>query len=168
MRYMRVEENAMDSPKFIAIGDRAWRLWCEGGTYCQKHLTDGLIPLKALRGFRYYSKSAVQELLAVNVPEKGPLWHLRANPCACTTTWTGTTPERRCWPTARPARTGSNAGARNRRRNAVRHHRTKRVTKRDVTSLLNGTERNRTILRKEHRRKVSHPHARREASGPAS
>src|SRR4051812_11572342 len=76
MRYMRVEENAMDSPKFIAIGDHAWRLWCEGGTYCQKHLTDGLIPLKALRGFRYYSKSAVQELLAVNVPEKGPLWHL--------------------------------------------------------------------------------------------
>lgn len=76
MRYMRVEENAMDSPKFIAIGDRAWRLWCEGGTYCQKHLTDGLIPLKALRGFRYYSKAAMTELLATNVPEKGPLWHL--------------------------------------------------------------------------------------------
>jgi hypothetical protein len=76
VRYMRVEENAMDSPKFIAIGDRAWRLWCEGGTYCQKHLTDGLIPLKALRGFRYYSKAAFAELCAVNVPEKGPLWHL--------------------------------------------------------------------------------------------
>lgn len=75
MRYMRVEENAMDSPKFIAISANAWRLWCEGGTYCQKHLTDGLIPVKALRGFRYYSKAALRELLAVNVPEKGPLWH---------------------------------------------------------------------------------------------
>ncbi len=73
---MRVEENAMDSPKFIAIGDRAWRLWCEGGTYCQKHLTDGLIPVKALRGFRYYSKAAMTELVAVNVPDKAPLWHL--------------------------------------------------------------------------------------------
>lgn len=66
----------MDSPKFIAIGDRAWRLWCEGIVYCQRQLSDGLIPVKALRGFRYYSKAAMRELLTVNVPEKRSLWHL--------------------------------------------------------------------------------------------
>lgn len=79
MRYARIEENAMDSPKFIAIGDRAWRLWCEGTVYCQRQLSDGLIPVKALRGFRYYSKAAMRELLAVNVPERGPLWHVEGD-----------------------------------------------------------------------------------------
>lgn len=76
MRFARIEENAMDAPKFIAISDRAWRLWCEGIAYCQRQLSDGRIPVKAMRGFRYYSKAALQELVSVNVPDKGPLWHL--------------------------------------------------------------------------------------------
>lgn len=75
MRYMRIEENAMDHPKFIALNAGAWRLWCEGGTYCQKHLTDGLIPMSALKGFRYYSAGAMKQLLEALVPSKGPLWH---------------------------------------------------------------------------------------------
>lgn len=75
MRYMRIEENAMDHPKFIALNAGAWRLWCEGGTYCQKHLTDGFIPSSALKGFRYYSAGALKQLLEALVPSKGPLWH---------------------------------------------------------------------------------------------
>ena len=75
MRYMRLEENAMEHPKFIAISDKAFRLWCEGCAYCQKHLTDGRIPVKALKGFRYHTPTALRELLTENVPNKGPLWH---------------------------------------------------------------------------------------------
>lgn len=75
MRYMRIEENAMDHPKFIALNAGAWRLWCEGGTYCQKHLTDGFIPSSALKGFRYFSQGALKQLVEAMVPSKGPLWH---------------------------------------------------------------------------------------------
>lgn len=75
MRYARIEENAMDSPKFIAINAAAWRLWCEGSTYCQKHLTDGFIPSSALRGFRYFSQGALKQLCEALAPGKGPLWH---------------------------------------------------------------------------------------------
>lgn len=76
MPWVRIDDNATDHPKFIAINANAWRLWCEGLTYCQKHLTDGLIPRVALRGMRYYSPAAVKALTAVLVPGKGPLWHL--------------------------------------------------------------------------------------------
>jgi len=75
MRYFRLEENAMDHPKFIAISANAFRLWCEGTAYCQKLLTDGWIPRTAVKGFRYYTSARVVELLALNVPDKGPLWH---------------------------------------------------------------------------------------------
>lgn len=75
MRYARIEENAMDHPKFIAINAAAWRLWCEGCTYCQKQLTDGFIPDSALRGFRYFTQGALKQLCEALAPGKGPLWH---------------------------------------------------------------------------------------------
>lgn len=75
MPWVRIDENAMDHPKFLALTDGAWRLWCEGQTYCQKHLTDGAILFPALRGFRYYSPARVKNLIAPHVPGKGPLWH---------------------------------------------------------------------------------------------
>lgn len=74
MRYARIEENAMDHPKFIALNAGAWRLWCEGNTYCQRQLTDGFIPATAVKGFRYYSAGAQKQLLEALVPNKGPLW----------------------------------------------------------------------------------------------
>lgn len=74
MRYARIEENAMDHPKFIAINAGAWRMWCEGNTYCQRQLTDGFIPATAVKGFRYYSAGALKQLLEALVPSKGPLW----------------------------------------------------------------------------------------------
>src|SRR5687767_11111967 len=48
-------------------------------TYCQKHLTDGLIPRSALKGMRYYSPASVKLLTASLVPGKGPLWHAEPN-----------------------------------------------------------------------------------------
>lgn len=76
MPWVRIDENAMDHPKFLALSDGAWRLWCEGQAYCQKHLTDGLVLVSALRGFRYYSSSRVKSLTAVQVPGKSSCWHL--------------------------------------------------------------------------------------------
>jgi hypothetical protein len=75
MPWVRIDENAMDHPKFVALSANAWRLWCEGMTYCQKHLTDGFMPRQGVKGMRYYSPAAVTLLLASLVPGKGPLWH---------------------------------------------------------------------------------------------
>lgn len=76
MPWIRIDENAMDHPKFVAISAHAWRLWCEGQSYCQKHLTDGVIPRQVLKGFRYYSQSSLKLLTEALVPGKGPLWHI--------------------------------------------------------------------------------------------
>ena len=68
----------MDHPKFVAISANAWRLWCEGQSYCQKHLTDGVIPRQVLKGFRYYSPASMKMLTEALVPGKGPLWETTA------------------------------------------------------------------------------------------
>jgi hypothetical protein len=73
--WVRIDENAMDHPKFLALSDGAWRLWCEGQAYCQKHLTDGRIDKAALKGFRYYSPSRLRVLTSTLVEGKGPCWH---------------------------------------------------------------------------------------------
>jgi hypothetical protein len=79
MPWVRIDENAMDHPKFIALSANAFRLWVEGMTYCQKHLTDGLIPRSALKGFRYFSPASMRLLLDSLAPGKGPLWHQGQN-----------------------------------------------------------------------------------------
>jgi hypothetical protein len=79
MPWVRIDENAMDHPKFLAISANAWRLWCEGLCYCQKHLTDGLISRLALKCFRYYSPASFKMLTEPLVAGKGPLWHEQAD-----------------------------------------------------------------------------------------
>lgn len=79
MPWVRIDENAIDHPKFLALSDGAWRLWCEGQCYCQKHLTDGLINAAALRRFRNYSPAKVKNLTDVLVTGKGPCWHRLTN-----------------------------------------------------------------------------------------
>jgi hypothetical protein len=74
MPWVRIDENAMDHPKFLALSDGAWRLWCEGLAYCQKHLTDGLIQVAALRGFRHFSPGKMKVLLQPYQPGANPLW----------------------------------------------------------------------------------------------
>lgn len=75
MPWVRFCDNASDHPKLIALGDAAFRLWFDGNSYCQRHLTDGIIPAAALKGFRSYSPKRMASLLSELVPGKGPLWH---------------------------------------------------------------------------------------------
>src|SRR5688500_14121612 len=79
MPWVRIDENAIDHPKFLALSDGAWRLWCEGQAYCQKHLTNGVINAAALRRFRYYSSARVKNLTSVLVAGRGPCWHQLGN-----------------------------------------------------------------------------------------
>jgi hypothetical protein len=74
MPWVRIDENIIDHPKFIALTPLAFWLWVEGLTYCQKHLTDGHIPKAVVRGMRHYSPAAMAKLTAVLVSGKGPLW----------------------------------------------------------------------------------------------
>jgi hypothetical protein len=67
MAWFRFDDTAIDHPKFLALSDGAFRLWFEGGTYCTKHLTDGLILRAALNGFRYVTRKRVDELVAVRL-----------------------------------------------------------------------------------------------------
>lgn len=79
MPWVRLDENIIDHPKFIALTPLAFWFWVEGLTYCQKHLTDGHIPRPVLRGMRHYSPSALKLLASVVVPGKGPLWHVETD-----------------------------------------------------------------------------------------
>lgn len=55
MPWVRIDENAMDHPKIGALPDGAFRLWVQGLAYCQKHLTDGVMPHHAVSRFLAYS-----------------------------------------------------------------------------------------------------------------
>lgn len=65
--------------KFLALNANAIALWHEGKDYCSEHLTDGLIPAEAVKGFRFRSAKAI-ELLTASCGEKpdgstyAPLW----------------------------------------------------------------------------------------------
>ena len=83
MPWMRIDENALDHPKFVALSANAWRLWCEGTAYCQKHLTDGLIGAAVLRKFRYYSAASLRQLVTSLVPGKDACWHEDVNGNIC-------------------------------------------------------------------------------------
>lgn len=79
MSWVRFCDNAADHPKLLALDSDTFRLWFEGNSYCQRHLTDGVIPARALKGLPHYSKRRVDLLLSVLVQGKGPLWHLEAD-----------------------------------------------------------------------------------------
>jgi hypothetical protein len=72
--FIRLSDNYIDHPKFLALSDRAFRLWHEGMAFCRKHQTDGLIPLATLQGFRYYRAGAVIELATPYHPDVTALW----------------------------------------------------------------------------------------------
>lgn len=67
MAWFRFDDSAIDNPKFLALSDGAFRLWVEGGAYCTRHLTDGLILRAALNGFRYVTRKRVDELVKQNL-----------------------------------------------------------------------------------------------------
>lgn len=67
MAWVRLHDGAMTHPKIIKLSDKAFRLWVWGLSYCQLHLTDGLVPVLALPP---RLKRASDDLVRCN------LWHL--------------------------------------------------------------------------------------------
>lgn len=43
MAWVRIHDAALTHPKISVLGDKAFRLWVWGLSYCQQHLTDGLV-----------------------------------------------------------------------------------------------------------------------------
>lgn len=76
MPFIRLSDNYIDHPKFIALSSAAFRLWHEGMAFCRKHQTDGIITRSALAGFRYSSDAAREELLQPCDVHRQPLWRL--------------------------------------------------------------------------------------------
>ena len=48
MAWVRIHDGAMSHPKVVTLSDKAFRLWVWGLSYCQMHLTDGVIPAAAI------------------------------------------------------------------------------------------------------------------------
>lgn len=77
MAWGRLHDQANANAKLLALSDAAWRMWGCGLIYCQCNLTDGFIPEHAIHtfGVRAKNKQAVaDELCRVLVPGKGPCW----------------------------------------------------------------------------------------------
>ncbi|MCC6672148.1 MAG: DUF5131 family protein [Planctomycetes bacterium] len=51
MAYAQIHTQAPRHPKLLALSDAAWRLWATGLCYVQEHMTDGIIPAKAIVTF---------------------------------------------------------------------------------------------------------------------
>jgi hypothetical protein len=77
MAWARLDDRANNNAKLLALSDGAHRMWTCGLVYCQDNLTDGFIAESAIRAFgvRAPLKKIVEELCAVLVPGKKPLWH---------------------------------------------------------------------------------------------
>lgn len=73
MAWVRIHDGAMGNLKILRLGDSAFRLWVKGLTYCQIHLTDGLLPHEAIREMAAKRKD-VEQLRAVLVAGKSALW----------------------------------------------------------------------------------------------
>lgn len=78
MPWVRIDENALNHAKLLALSAYSFRLWVEGLAYCQRHLTDGVITHTALRTFRYAQGKHVAEL-ATSIDGMAPLWQPTEN-----------------------------------------------------------------------------------------
>ncbi len=74
MPFIRLSDNYIDHPKFLALSASAFRLWHEGLAFCRKHQTDGAIPAATVSGFRYFHVKLVRELATPWRPGAVPLW----------------------------------------------------------------------------------------------
>lgn len=70
---MRLDDGAMGNLKILRLSNSAFRLWINGLCYCQRHLTDGLIPREAL-GELKAKRRDVDALTKPQVIGKAPLW----------------------------------------------------------------------------------------------
>lgn len=77
MAWARLDDRANNNAKLLALSDGGHRMWTCGLVYCQDNLTDGFIAESAIRtfGVRASVAKVIEELCAVLVPGKKPLWH---------------------------------------------------------------------------------------------
>jgi hypothetical protein len=77
--YSKNQVGYMRHRKFLALTGNAIALWDEGKDYCSEHLTDGLIPFEAVKGFRFSGRKSI-DLLTSSCGSKpdgtpyAPLW----------------------------------------------------------------------------------------------
>lgn len=82
--WARIEVGYWDHIKFQSLNANAICLWHEGKNYCDKHHTDGLLPLVVVRQFRFYGKKVVDALAtSCETPKPdgtryAPLWETHA------------------------------------------------------------------------------------------
>jgi hypothetical protein len=61
--YTRISDDIDDHPQFIALSDRAFRVWVHAECWCSRHLTDGLIPVRVFRKLHRFSTKSERELI---------------------------------------------------------------------------------------------------------
>ena len=59
----KYELDFIDHPKFQALTTNAIALWWQVKNYCDKFHTDGFIPVRVVKGFRFYGSKAVMLLV---------------------------------------------------------------------------------------------------------
>ncbi len=74
MPFIRLSDNYIYHPKFLALSASAFRLWHEGLAYCRQQETDGRISSGTVQGFRYYKAPRVTELATPFEHGAHPLW----------------------------------------------------------------------------------------------
>lgn len=65
MTWIKIDDSFPDHPKIIGLSDKAFRAHIQGLCYCGRFLTDGFIPLVAVK--RLADDEAVQELFAASL-----------------------------------------------------------------------------------------------------
>lgn len=64
MAHFRISDDIEDHPQFMDLSDRAFRVWVYAEAWCQRHLTDGLIPARMAVELRRSSTKIVSEIVA--------------------------------------------------------------------------------------------------------
>ncbi len=80
--WARYETGWINHDKFRAISGNAIALWAEGKAYADTRFTDGILPLHAVKGFRFYARKSLTMLttsIGLNPATKAayaPLWEV--------------------------------------------------------------------------------------------
>lgn len=74
MAWARLQAEAMTHPKILTLDDRAFRLWIWSLTYCQLHLTDGLVTRDAIPRRLLKSISELLDRRLWDQAADGELW----------------------------------------------------------------------------------------------
>ncbi len=74
MPFIRLSDDFDDHPKFAALSDGAFRLWCQTLAYSRRYETDGVVPLLTVKTRRAYAAARVSELVKPWKAGEHPLW----------------------------------------------------------------------------------------------